>query len=128
MSEYRDELERIGDRAAMPEPAFDRMLYRRERRDRTRRISAGVLGLAITAGLVLALASSHSGMARRPATEPTPIGSNGVIAYSLPVATRKAPGGIYVVEEGGEPRLAISSPDGTRATCLTFSPDGTRLA
>ena len=59
MSEYKDLLERIGDQAPMPEPAFDRLVRHQERRRRNRRISAGVVGLIVTAVLVLALASSR---------------------------------------------------------------------
>ena len=122
MSEYKDLLERIGDRAPMPEPAFDRMVHRQERRRRNRRISAGVVGVLVTAVLVLALASSRRVAAPQP-LKPTPAGSNGRIAYSL------AGKGIYLVTEGQQPRLVIGTPDDDAVErCPAFSPDGTHLA
>src|SRR5436853_811137 len=122
MSEYKDLLERIGDQAPMPEPAFDRLVHHQERRRRNRRISAGVVGLIVTAVLVLALASSRRAAAPQPLT-PTPAGSNGRIAYTL------AGKGIYFVTEGQRPRLAIGNPDDNAAErCPAFSPDGTHLA
>jgi hypothetical protein len=41
-------LERIADRVPVPEPAYDRLIRRRERRDRNRRIRAGLLALVVT--------------------------------------------------------------------------------
>jgi len=58
MSEIRSTLERIERRVSMPEPAMERMLRRRERRERNARIAAAVVGLGVAvAGIVGALAT-----------------------------------------------------------------------
>jgi hypothetical protein len=57
MSEPRDVLERIADRAAMREPAFDRLHQRRDRKRRNQRLGAVAVALAV-ALLAFAFASS----------------------------------------------------------------------
>jgi Tol biopolymer transport system component len=81
-------LERIARRLPVPEPAYDRLLRRRDRKARNRRLSAAVLAIAITllsiTGLIRAFGNSE-----RPATQPTPTpvdrgifsGMGGWIAY-----------------------------------------------
>jgi outer membrane protein assembly factor BamB len=69
MSDFRGVLERAADRASMPEPAFDRLLHHRARKERTQRILTGILALVLaavsTAGVVRAF---HGSGATRPAT------------------------------------------------------------
>src|SRR6266511_1211908 len=64
-------LERIAHRAPVPEPAYERLLRRRDRKERNRRLSAGVLAIVLTllsiTGLMRAFRNSE-----RPATKPTP--------------------------------------------------------
>jgi Tol biopolymer transport system component len=123
MSEYTDVLERIGDRATMPEPALDRLVHRGERRRRDRRIVAGAIGILVGAGLVFALVRTRSPMTPRPGTTPNPSASNGLIAYTL------AGQGVYLVREGQRPSLAIATAgDSGVEWCPTFSPDGAHLA
>lgn len=81
-------LERIARRVPVPEPAYDRLLRRRDRKERSRRVSAAVLAIVLTllsiTGLMRAFRDSE-----RPATEPTPTpadtgifsGMGGWIAY-----------------------------------------------
>jgi hypothetical protein len=53
MSDAQRMLERAGDRFEMPEPAMDRLLRRRERRQRNERIAAAAVGLGVAgAGIV----------------------------------------------------------------------------
>jgi hypothetical protein len=47
MNETRDLLERVGERFAFPDEAFERMLRRRDRKRRNQRIAAGVVGIAV---------------------------------------------------------------------------------
>jgi hypothetical protein len=49
MGETQRLLELAGERFEMPEPAMDRLLLRRERRERTERIAAAVVGLGLAA-------------------------------------------------------------------------------
>jgi hypothetical protein len=119
MSEYSDILERIADRVPMPEPALDRMERRREKRRRNERVSAGVLGLALTAALGLGLARMLPASTPQPAT---PSVANGWIAYTHPSR------GIFLTREGEAPRLALGSAGGSYESCPAFSADGTRLA
>jgi hypothetical protein len=64
-------LERISRRVPVPEPAYDRLLRRRDRKVRNRRVSAAVLAIVIAllsvAGIVRAF-----GISEVPATEPPP--------------------------------------------------------
>lgn len=124
MSELKNVLEQIGDRVAMPEPAFDRMVRRRERRRRNGRISAAAVGAAITAILLFALTRTQPAPGATPAVTPAPSASNGLIAYTVPSETGERPG-IYLSEQGSDPVLALPAEG---VFCATFSPDGTRLA
>ena len=71
MNETRDLLERVGDRFAFPDQAFERLERRRDRRRRNRRIAAGAAGIAVFATLVFALArATWSDSAPRPGEPP----------------------------------------------------------
>jgi len=67
----RQTLERIARRVPVPQPAYERMLRRHDRRERSRRISAAAVALAvvalISAGFLRSLDTAHE-----PATTPTP--------------------------------------------------------
>src|SRR5262245_10831859 len=78
MNETRDLLERVGERFAFPEDAFDRLEDRRDTRRRNRRLAAGIAGMAIFAAFVFALArASSTGSAPAPA-DPDPVPSPSV--------------------------------------------------
>ena len=46
MNESRELLERVGDRFPFPEQAFERLVRRRDHKERNRRIAAGIVGVA----------------------------------------------------------------------------------
>lgn len=73
MNETRDLLERVGERFAFPEAAFERLERRRDRNQRNRRIRAGVTGIVILAALLFGLArATFTGSDTRPGITPTP--------------------------------------------------------
>jgi hypothetical protein len=53
-------LERIARRVPVPEPAYERLLRRRDRRHRNQRITAGIVGIAIFAAAVWIVATAGS--------------------------------------------------------------------
>ena len=131
MTDYRDVLERLGDRAPMPEPAFDRILRRRDEKRRNKRISAGVAGLTVSAALVLALTQVSVDRGATPVEIPTPLPSNGWIAYTAEPGNHAsgAPRYIYLAGEGLAARRIVGSDgDGLIRRCPAFSPDGSMLA
>jgi Tol biopolymer transport system component len=138
-------LERLARRVPVPEPAYDRLLRRRDRKERNRRISAAVLAIVLTLLSITGLLRAF-GDSRRPATEPTPTpvdtgifsGMGGWIAYGdLYRSTHGGPSGISGIwamdperpgtrkqlsTHGGEP-LAWSS-DGSKLLILRASGSG----
>jgi len=119
-------LEGIAHRVPVPQPAYDRLLRRRDRKERNRRLSAAVL--AIILGLVSFVALTRAFRpGDRPADEPTPkppgifseVG--GWIAYG-------DKGGIWAVDpmRPGDPndRIQLST---ERGTPLAWSSDGSKL-
>ncbi len=72
-------LERIARRVPVPEPAYERLLRRRERKERNRRISAAVLAIVLTLLSITGLMRAF-GNAERPATEPTPSLDTGIFS------------------------------------------------
>jgi dipeptidyl aminopeptidase/acylaminoacyl peptidase len=87
MNETRDLLERVGDRFAFPDQAFERLERRRDRKRRDRRIAAGAAGIAIFAALVFALArATWSDYAPRPGEPPpSPTPSIGIERSGNPI-------------------------------------------
>lgn len=78
MVEYRTVLERIEHRVRMPEPAFERLLRRRDRRARNQRIAAGVVGSGVAvAGIALAILALRGRDVTVPTAGPTPSPSSG---------------------------------------------------
>src|SRR5262245_111869 len=72
----RQTLDRIARRVPVPESAFERMLRRRARKERTRRISATVVALALV-GLIAAGFLRSFDTSQQPAT-PSPTPSVGI--------------------------------------------------
>ena len=87
MNETRDLLERVGDRFAFPDQAFERLERRRDRKRRNRRIAAGAAGIAVFAALVFALArATWSDSAPRPGEPPpSPTPSIGIEQSGNPI-------------------------------------------
>ena len=87
MNETRDLLERVGDRFAFPDQAFERLERRRDRKRRNRRIAAGAAGIAVFAALVFALArATWSDSAPRPGEPPpSPTPSIGIEHSGNPI-------------------------------------------
>jgi Tol biopolymer transport system component len=129
-------LERIARRVPIPEPAYDRLLRRRDRKERNRRLSAAVLAIAITllsiTGLIRAFGNSE-----RPATQPTPTpgdrgifsGMGGWIAYGVNAETYTANyGGASSIWAMDPERPAMSKQLSTRGgKPLAWSSDGSKL-
>ena len=125
----RTTLERIADRVPVPEPALDRLLRRRDRKQRNRRISAAVVAIAL-ALLSLATLMRAFGGTPKPAIQPTPV----------PIGTDRLAfglhGDIYVADANGRNRVRIADGvAGPSLTCGTYwgegpiwSPDGRYLA
>jgi hypothetical protein len=57
MNEPRELLERVGDRFPFPEQAFERLVRRRDRKQRNRRLAAGVVGVAVFVAAIVIVAS-----------------------------------------------------------------------
>ena len=76
-------LQRIASRVPVPEPAYDRLLRRRDRKERNRRLSAAALAIAVAilsiAGLIRAFGNSE-----RPATQPTLFPTSTVAPPTVP--------------------------------------------
>jgi dipeptidyl aminopeptidase/acylaminoacyl peptidase len=87
MNETRDLLERVGDRFAFPDQAFERLERRRDRKRRNRRVAAGAAGIAVFAALVFALArATWSDSAPRPGEPPpSPTPSIGIEQSGNPI-------------------------------------------
>ena len=127
-SDSRRTLERIALRVPVPEPAYDRMLRRRDRKDRNRRTTAAVVVVALAllsiAGLVHAF-----GNTTRPASTPAPhpTGSNlGIFSGIGGWIVYDDQGGIWAYDPNDphRPVVHVNSPGGTP---IAWSPDGTKL-
>jgi Tol biopolymer transport system component len=133
MIDERERLEEAFKLFDRPEPAWERLIDRRERNQRNRRIRAGALGiiLALATGIVLVRSLTSDGIPADQPVEPrpTPVAS-GALAYRVGVD-------IYVADPDGSNPVKIADA-GTDAGCegMTFeawvipswSPDGKYLA
>lgn len=82
MNEHRDLLERVGERFAFPDQAFENLARRRDRKHRNQRVAAGLVGFAVFAAAIWivttggpfdrALTPGTSGPAPTPVTDPAP--------------------------------------------------------
>ncbi len=126
MADLKTLVEREMDRAGSPSYAFEDLAGLRDRKRRTKQISAAVVALGLVVGLAL-LGSSilRSSPAPRPGEEDTPpLSTNGRIVVS------QAKAGIWILDprdHAGQPELLVDDP-GLPNVGLAFSPDGTRLA
>jgi Tol biopolymer transport system component len=122
-------LERIARRVPVPEPAYERLLRRRDRKERNRRLSAAVLAIVLTLLSVTGLMHAF-GNSGRPAIEPTPTpvdrgifsGMGGWIAYGDAYSNTD---GIWAMDPE---RRGIRKQLSTRsAEPLAWSSDGSKL-
>jgi dipeptidyl aminopeptidase/acylaminoacyl peptidase len=135
MPSARTTLERIGDRVPVPEPAFERLLRRRDRKRRNQRIGAvaiaAILALVSMSILVRSFRGTH-----RPADEPTPPPSpsgifsdvGGWIAYGNDSVKPGLPLGIWAVDPTRpmDPKARIQLSD-RPGEPLAWSSDGSSL-
>ena len=122
-------LERIARRVPVPEPAYDRLLRRRDRKERSRRLSAAALAIVLTLLTITGLMRAF-GNSEHPAIEPTPTpvdrgifsGMGGWIAYGDAYSTAS---GIWAMDpERPGIRKQLSPHDGEP---LAWSSDGSKL-
>jgi Tol biopolymer transport system component len=131
MPRIADVLERESRSVDLDQGDFERLLSRRERKERNRRIRAGALGVivAIATGIVLARSLTSEQTADRP-VEPRPApAALGSLAYTLD-------GDVYVADPDGSNSVKIA--DGSGDDCTEglsygaegsmWSPDGRYLA
>ena len=84
MTEYRSVLERAGSNAPQPDLQVERVLRRRDRRQRNQRISAGALGVIVTLalGTVLVRSVTSEPIPADPPVVPRPApAASGTLAY-----------------------------------------------
>ena len=134
MSDARELLRRgIGD--YVPEPdGFELVLRRRERKQRNRRLGAGVVAAAIVAiGAAIFISQYRNNPA--PATPILRPPSGWVVFSATDISPRSGLGSrdstrdLYVVGEGVEPQRIVGSPgDHTDQFCPAIAPDGSTIA
>lgn len=101
MDSARPTLERIGDRVAVPEPAHERLLQRRERKRRNGRIAAAAIGVVIFAlvvsGVLLEIGSPGRSI---PEVGPSPTASVSSLGRRLVAFEGTLRPGRYWVQRG----------------------------
>jgi WD40 repeat protein len=132
----REIVRRAVERQILPEPAYERLLRRRDRKRRNERLTAGVVVIAVFVGAMWFLAERFSDRTPTPASRPKPGQNAAALAYGVD-------GDIYVADlDGSNPvRIADGVPvEGAdecgqgerRAEYIAFgtawSPDGRYLA
>lgn len=146
MNDTRAVIERVGERFAFPDDAFEGMLRRRDRKRRNQRVAAATVAFAVfVAALAFVLGGNPFDRSERPAVTVPPSASNGDIAFvgdnGLNFADHTSVFGILFAVDpaGGEPRKILqvgcpSHPDETPSCervgigSVDWSPDGTRIA
>jgi DNA-binding beta-propeller fold protein YncE len=131
MPRISEVLERESRSVDLEQGDFERLLDRRERRQRNRRIRAGVVGVlvALAAGFVLVRSLTSDGVPADQPVEPAPAALSGPLAYDLR-------GQIHVAGLDGSNAVAITDvvaiddecPDEVRTFAPSWSPDGRYLA
>ena len=133
MPRIADVLERQSRTVDLEQGDFERLLIRRERKERNRRIRAGAVGVivALATGIVLVRSLTSDGIPADPPVEPRPApAALGTLAYELD-------GDIYVADPDGSNAVKIA--DGVSAEDCAgapgywaegsiWSPDGRYLA
>ena len=124
MADLKTLVEREMDRAGSPSYAFEDLADLRDRKRRTKRVSAAVVGLGLLLGLAL-LGSSilRSAPAHRP-------GDEGALPGNGRIVVSRALRGIWILDPrdpAGTPELLVVDPK-LSTVGLAWSPDGSRLA
>ena len=101
MSELRDRLERLGDRAPSVPDAFERLERARRRRDRNRRITAGAVALLVAIAGSLAAFTAFTGSEPRVAGS----GDHGFVSI-WPESTYEDALAVQQLVDAGDPSLA----------------------
>src|SRR5919204_5558566 len=109
MPKIADVLERESRTVDLEHGDFERLLGRRERKQRNARIRAGAVGVIVTlaTGIVLVRSLTSDGVPANPPVEPTPTpapGVSGALAYALD-------GDIYLADPDGSNAVTIAAPD-----------------
>ncbi len=136
MPETRPELERITRQVPVPEPAFERLLRRRDRKQRNRRIAAGVVGSALALALVAGVLGAsllRADDAQRPAAtivpQPGSLLPSGAFAFTSSVTPGARPFGslqVYMEQTDGSVTQVTDGHQNNEAE--SWSPDGTQLS
>jgi Tol biopolymer transport system component len=122
-------VERAAERFRLPEGSFERLMLRRDRKDRDRRIRAGAVGIivALATGIVLGRSLTPDAIPADQPVEPQPAPS-GALVYALD-------GNIYVADPDGSNAVKIADAaadtgcEGTSEySAPSWSPDGRYLA
>jgi dipeptidyl aminopeptidase/acylaminoacyl peptidase len=119
-------LDRIARRVPLPEPAYDRLLRRRDRKERNRRISAGAIAIIVALVSFVTLTRTLQ-TAQRPADEqkPTPPGIFSDVGGWITYGDDR---GIWAVDptrpDDPNDQIQLSTKSGTP---LAWSPDGSKL-
>jgi hypothetical protein len=131
MIDERELISRAVDVQAPPEPSFERLLSRRDRKRRNQRIRAGALGIivALATGMILVRSLTSERIPADQPVEPRPAPvASGALAYAFL-------GDIYVADPDGTNAVEIAD-GGPDAGCEgigeyslpSWSPDGRHLA
>jgi len=119
MIDERERYERAFQQFRMPEPAWDRLVDRRDRKRRNKRIAAGVVGFAVFVAavwIVRDVASLNS--SRTPANQPTQMPATQPTQMPTTQPTETGPAETGPAQTASPPALVSSPPDKvTQGTC-----------
>jgi Tol biopolymer transport system component len=138
MNETRDLLERVGERFAFPDEAFDRLLRRRDRKRRNQRIAAGATAFAIFVMVIWVLTTGGPfDRSSRPAGDPTRTPTpneivqrrDGEFLMHTGDALMEVPGDLVAVDpQTGETRVVVDDRFADRIGNAAWSANGRWLA
>jgi WD40-like Beta Propeller Repeat len=127
MIDERERYERAFQQFQMPEPAWDRLIRRRDRKRRNQRIAAGVVGIAVFVAAVWAVTSGLS--LDRSEKSVVPAGTGPVQTAVQPTPTPPAvtgPEPAYLIDLNTGEKTQL--PKSIAGCCYVASPDGTMVA